>query len=157
MITLSQLLTWQKSHFNSKPVPEEADRPPADICTPAEYFERYFTVDLLEQIALTTNQYYMAKTGIQMKPVCTLLDIRKFFGIHAMIGCIKFPRLKLYWNEKFRYDPIANAMSRERFFLLRTNLHVVDVTSVNQAEEQAKNKLWSRVERKFFFFVFNTE
>lgn len=39
-------------------------------------------------------------------------------------------------------DPIAKAMSRERFFLLRTNLHVVDVTCVNQAEEQKKNKLW---------------
>lgn len=140
-IPLSQL-RWQKKLFNSKPIPQDAVRPPGDIHTPSEYFERYFTSELLEQFALTTNQYYMVNTGMQMKPICTLADIRKFFVIHAMIGCIKFPRLKLYWNERFRYDPIENAMSRERFFLLRSNLHVVDVTSVNQAEEQAKNKLW---------------
>ncbi|KAJ2946825.1 hypothetical protein O0L34_g16151 [Tuta absoluta] len=48
----------------------------------------------------------------------------------------------MIWSEKYRYDPIANAMSRERFFLLRTNLHCVDVGAVNQAEEQTKNRLW---------------
>ncbi|GBP80089.1 PiggyBac transposable element-derived protein 3 [Eumeta japonica] len=141
-VPLSMLAGWQKKPFNGKPLPEEALHDPGDIKTPYEYFERYFTVELMEQMALTTNQYYMAKTGIQIKPVCSLLDIKKFFGIHAIVGCIKFPRLKMIWSEKYRYDPIANAMSRERFFLLRTNLHCVDVTAVNQTEEQTKNRLW---------------
>lgn len=141
-IPLSMLAGWQKKPFTGKSLPEDAVRDPGDIKTPYEYFERYFTVELMEQISLTTNQYYMANTGIQMKPVCCLLDIKKFFGIHAIVGCIKYPRLKMIWSDKYRCDQIANAMSRERFFLLRTNLHCVDITAVNQTEEQAKNRLW---------------
>ncbi|CAB3254118.1 unnamed protein product [Arctia plantaginis] len=140
-IPLSMLTAWQKKPFNSKPLPEDAVRDPGDIKTPYEYFECYFTVEIMEQMALSTNQYYMENTGLQMKP-SSLLDIKKFFGIHAIVGCIKFPRLKMIWSEKYRYDPIANAMSRERFFLLRTNLHCLDVTAVNQTEEQAKTRLW---------------
>ncbi|CAG4950641.1 unnamed protein product [Parnassius apollo] len=96
-----------------------------------------FTVEHFEQIALSTSLYYMVNTGVQMKLVCTLADMKKFFGIHAMVGFIKFPRLKIYWNEIFKYEP--STMSRERFFLLKTNLLVLDVTSVNQSEEYAKN------------------
>ncbi|GBP44035.1 Chimeric ERCC6-PGBD3 protein [Eumeta japonica] len=101
-VPLSMLAGWQKKPFNGKPLPEEALHDPGDIKTPYEYFERYFTVELMEQMALTTNQYYMAKTGIQIKPVCSLLDIKKFFGIHAIVGCIKFPRLKMIWSEKYK-------------------------------------------------------
>lgn len=85
-------------------------------------------MELFQQIALTTVQYYMVNTGVQMKPVCTLADIKKIFEIHAMVGYIKFPRLKMYWNEKIRYEPIASAMTRERFFLLRINLYVLNIT-----------------------------
>ncbi|CAG4937776.1 unnamed protein product [Parnassius apollo] len=85
-IPLSMLSGWQRKPFNGKPLPEDAVRDPGDIKTPYEYFERYFTDELMEQMALTTNQYYMANTGIQMKPVCSLLDIKKFFGIHAIVG-----------------------------------------------------------------------
>ncbi|CAG5019376.1 unnamed protein product [Parnassius apollo] len=63
-IPLSMLAGWQKKPFNGKPLPEDACRDPGDIKTPYEYFERYFTDELMEQMALTTNQYYMANTGI---------------------------------------------------------------------------------------------
>ncbi|XP_045496650.1 uncharacterized protein LOC123695014 [Colias croceus] len=83
-LPLSAQASWQKKPFNSKTLPEGAIREPVEILTPYEYFERYFNVELVEEMALTTNQYYMTNTGIQMKPPCSLLDIKKFFGIHAI-------------------------------------------------------------------------
>lgn len=77
-----------------------------------------------------------------MKPICTPGEIKKFFGIHAMLGCFSFPRIKMCWNQRYKFDPIASAMTRDRFLLLRVNLHILNIHAVNKELEQAKNKLW---------------
>ncbi|CAG5054029.1 unnamed protein product [Parnassius apollo] len=104
-------LRWKKKKFHGKPIPGVSD--PNAVLTPAQYFERYFT---LEQFALATNQYYMTETGHQLKPVCTSGEIKKFFCIHGLMGCFSYPRIKLFWNQRYKFDPIASAMSRDRFF-----------------------------------------
>lgn len=109
--------------------------------SPAQYFENYFNAGLYEKFAMVTAQYYMAQKGQQMKPQCTPNEIKKFFAVHGIMSCIKCSRMKMYWHQKFRYDPIANAMSRERFFVLRVNLHVTDPNSVDE-NERSSNKLW---------------
>ncbi|CAG4981370.1 unnamed protein product [Colias eurytheme] len=74
-LPLSALASWQKKPFNSKTLADGAIREPVEILTPYVYFERYCNVELMEEMALTTNQYYMANTDIQMKPPCSLLDM----------------------------------------------------------------------------------
>ncbi|KAE9543640.1 hypothetical protein AGLY_002036 [Aphis glycines] len=88
---------------------------------PMEYFKKYFPEELYELAASCTNEYYMENTGKISKT--SSIEIKKFFGIHVIIGCIKFPRLRMYWSAKFRYDPVSAVMSRDRFFQLRVNLH----------------------------------
>ncbi|CAG5041391.1 unnamed protein product [Parnassius apollo] len=111
-------MRWKKKKFDSKPIPGVSDPKLHAVLSPAQYFERYFTLELMEQFALAINQYYMTETGRQLKPVCTSGAIKKFFGIHGLMGCFSYPRIKLFWNHRYKFDPIASAMSRERFFLL---------------------------------------
>ena len=66
---------------------------------------------------------------------------KDILGIHIMLGCIKFPRMNMIWSSRFRFDPIANVMSRDRFFLLRVNLHVVDRYAVTD-EAKKQNRIW---------------
>lgn len=55
--------------------------------------------------------------------------------------CIKYPRLNLYWHTKFSFQSIANCMSRDRFYLLRNNMHLEDANTISK-ETRDYNKLW---------------
>lgn len=79
----------------------------------------------------------MKTTGNILKTSST--EIKQLFEIHSIIGCITFPRLRMYWSSKFRYDPIASVMSRDRFFQLRVNLHF---TNLATEEVMKSNELW---------------
>ncbi|CAH1365808.1 unnamed protein product, partial [Tenebrio molitor] len=63
------------------------------------------------------------------------------FGLHAIMGCIHFPRIHMYFNEKFKFPLIDGVMSRDRFYMLRTNLHVVDNLGLTE-ETKKSNRLW---------------
>lgn len=57
------------------------------------------------------------------------------------MGCIKFPRIHMYWQSKFKFPLISNAMPRDRFYLLRVNLHFVDVLAADE-ELKKVNTFW---------------
>lgn len=45
------------------------------------------------------------------------------------------------WLQRFRLPYITDALTRDRFFLIRTNLHIVDKAAV-PAQEKSQNRLW---------------
>ncbi|XP_049316508.1 piggyBac transposable element-derived protein 3 isoform X9 [Bactrocera dorsalis] len=61
----------------------------------------------------------------------------KFAGVHLMMGNLKYPQGKLYWNRELCVSIIADTMNRDRFFELRNYLHFVDINKPN-----ADDKLW---------------
>lgn len=67
-------------------------------------------------------------------------EVKQLFGMHVIMGCVRYPRLRKYWQRGFRLPVIADTMPRDRFFTLRTSLHVVDTTNVT--EDMKKNRLW---------------
>ncbi|KAG5900673.1 hypothetical protein JTB14_005938 [Gonioctena quinquepunctata] len=67
-------------------------------------------------------------------------DIKKFFGLHAIMGATNFPTIHMYWNANFKFPLISNVMPHDKFYLLRMNFHVVDDLAVD--DEMRKNKLW---------------
>lgn len=73
--------------------------------------------------------------------MCTASEMKKFFGIHGLIGIFKYPRVRLYWASRFTFNEIAEAMPRDRFFMLRVNLHRVDNLGTTEVQQKA-NRLW---------------
>lgn len=134
--SIFQKVKWRIQSFTSKIFSEKVPKT-SPVGTPMEYFKKYFPEELYELAALSTNQYYMGNTGKILKTSST--EMKQFFGIHVIIGCIKFPRLRMYWSAKFRYDSVASIMTRDRFFQLRVNLHFTNLVS---DEMKKNNKLW---------------
>ncbi|CAG4966110.1 unnamed protein product [Parnassius apollo] len=56
-------LRWKKKKFDGKSIPGVSGPKLHAVLTPAQYLEGYFALELMEQFALATNQYYMTETG----------------------------------------------------------------------------------------------
>ncbi|MVN25617.1 hypothetical protein GO639_10720, partial [Staphylococcus aureus] len=59
-------------------------------------------------------------------------------GLHIITGCLKFPRLSMYWNKSLKVQIFHETMSINRFYKLRTNLHCVN----NLDDQNQNDKLW---------------
>lgn len=53
-------------------------------------------------------------------------EIEIIVGLHIMQGDSRFPRVRLYWDTAVQLEVFSKNMIKNRFFQLRTNLHVVD-------------------------------
>uniref|UniRef100_A0A6P7FSU9 PiggyBac transposable element-derived protein 3-like n=1 Tax=Diabrotica virgifera virgifera TaxID=50390 RepID=A0A6P7FSU9_DIAVI len=136
-----QSFTWEKRPFRQVDVSNEAVEDIGQVLSPFQYFDKYLPQAFFDLAAVRTNQYYVHKNGNLLKPHVTSEEIKKFFGMHAVLGCIKYPRIRMYWQSNFRLPVVADTMSRNRFFTLRTNFHVEDENRVPN-ENKKKNKLW---------------
>ncbi|XP_068081805.1 piggyBac transposable element-derived protein 3-like [Anabrus simplex] len=140
--TTPRRLFWKKKYFQEKPHPVPIDytniqNPPSER-TPLQYHEDYFDDDFFNLAAEKTNMYSVVKTGksINTNPQ----ELKKFFGINLLMGCIRYPRLSMYWQKGIQLNLISECMSRDRFLLLRKHLHVVD--TVNKPNDADSNALW---------------
>lgn len=131
-------LAWKKHTFSSKDVPVPCTAPRNEVKSPWEYFQAYLNNDFFQLEAEMTERYYFQQKGKSLNT--TAQEIKKFFGLHAVMGCIKFPRIHMYWNAKFKFPLVADVMPRDRLYLLRVNFHVVD--NLAATGEEKENKLW---------------
>ncbi|XP_039967864.1 piggyBac transposable element-derived protein 3-like [Bactrocera tryoni] len=132
---------WRKRPFDIQL--EESVSQSAEINvtleSPKHYFSAYLNDDFLKRVVEYTNRYHMPTKG---KPLAaTIGEIKNFFGIIVAMGCIRYPRLRMYWEKKTRLPIVADTMSRDRFLLLRMCLHVVDANEVTEEEKQS-NVFW---------------
>jgi len=58
--------------------------------------------------------------------------MKDFVGIHLMMGVLNLTRIRMYLQKEFRIDVIANIMSRNRFFELRTHFYVMNNEEIPQ-------------------------
>lgn len=82
--------------------------------------------------------YCVAKTGKSLET--TPCELKQFFGINLIMGCISYPRLTMYWQKCISLNLVADCMPRDRFLALRTNLHFVD--TVSRPQDAENNGLW---------------
>lgn len=89
-------------------------------------------------MAYESNRYCLNTTGKELKtPAC---DLNNFFGIQLIMGTIRYPKIRMYWDQKYRLPAVADVMTRNRFTKLGQNLHLVDNDTVT---DNAKiNKFW---------------
>lgn len=134
-ITPRDKIRWRRSSFISPNIQwNEPDIEDSSIQMPIQYFKRYFTDDIFDKFALYTNMYALQKNISNFKYSDTS-EIQSLFGLHIMIGCLKFPRVHLYWDKALGLDIFLDTMSRDRFFQLRNNLHIVNLLEMPEPLE----------------------
>lgn len=91
---------------------------------PVCYFLQYFSSPFFEKMAKMTNTHSL-QSGQTFKPT-NKNEMTTFVGLHIIMGCLSFPRVRMYWDSVYSIGLFLNTMSRNRFFLLRRNVHIVN-------------------------------
>ncbi|XP_040070249.3 uncharacterized protein LOC120843088 [Ixodes scapularis] len=135
---------WRSKAFSGITIREEEEIPSSQARqepdTPLKYFLRYFQEDFWEELAYQTNLYSVQEKGGRLIQTDSR-ELKMFVGIHIAMGVLKLPRVRLYWSQALGVDLIAQAMSRNRFFELRSNIHFVDKVSVTTKQKE-ENRLF---------------
>nr|XP_050030028.1 piggyBac transposable element-derived protein 1-like [Dermacentor andersoni] len=105
---------------------------------PLKYFMKYFTDEVFEDFTKYTNIYALQNTGNELS--CSVQEMKVFFGILIYMGVLKFPRVRMYWQSGTRISAIADAMAVNRFFKLRSALHITDQNEPRDAS--SVDKFW---------------
>jgi hypothetical protein len=121
-------IKWQQKPFtppsiNSNDLNEA--EPPTYLYDPIYYFSKYFDDKEFDKMAYFTNLYATQQNSTRFKPT-TSSEIRDFIAIHIVMGALKMPRVRMYWEKDTYINLVAETMPRNRFFSLRTHFHVVD-------------------------------
>lgn len=140
--TPSRRLFWKKSMefypLPPAPEPEEVEAQAFNF-PPIEYVSKYIPVDIFKMLSDFTNQRYLYETGKILK--CSIQEMKIFIGVTIIMSYLKFPRIRMYWEQNTRVPIIANNISRDRYFLLRKNLKLQDDETV-PLQEKLTNKFW---------------
>ncbi|KAL5239190.1 hypothetical protein ACI65C_006600 [Semiaphis heraclei] len=125
---------------------------PNTIPSPISYFMKYFTEEAFNDMAMYTNIYAEQKLTNQWVQT-TSAEMKVFVGIHLMMGVLNLPRVRMYWQKEFRIDIIANNMTRNRFFELRTHFHVMNNEEIPQTNTDKFIKvrpLYNHMKNRFY-------
>lgn len=110
-----------------------------DGWTLEQYFEQYIDEKILLQIVDCTNRTAVLLKGRSLG--LTVKELKVYIGITMIMAALQYPQIDMYWSRKWKQTVITSAMTRARFYLIRTSLKVTfdpDVT----AEERQKDKIW---------------
>lgn len=101
-----------------------------------------FLVMLCMMVLFSENIYGQQK-GKSFKPI-TKSEVQIFMGINFLVSIKKCPSYRDYWSANIclRCDFIANAMSRTRFELILTHLHLNDNTFEVRGDDPQFHRLY---------------
>lgn len=125
---------------------------PNEILSPIEYFMRYFTEEAFTEMAAYTNIYAIQQNTANWIQT-TASEMKVFVGINTMMGLLGFPRVRMYWEHEFRINIIADNMTRNRLFELRTHFHVMDneeVSPTNKDKFIKVKPLFNYLKNRFY-------
>ncbi|KAL3203823.1 hypothetical protein MRX96_041666 [Rhipicephalus microplus] len=108
---------------------------------PSNYFRQYLSDATFDTMHEKTAVTFHQKTGKIFNPSC--FEMQNFLGATLMMNCLGYPQMRLYWARGTRVPAIANVLTRDRFFTLRSNFKVViDLVFTEQGQ---KNDRLSKV------------
>lgn len=87
----------------------------------------FFSDEMFELIHLETNKYAIQKNASTAN--ISYSEIKQYVGILVFMGVVKMPATRLYWSNNFRYNKIADVMSRNRFSTINRYFHEEDNTT----------------------------
>ena len=88
-----------------------------------QLFQLFWTDELLDRVCRESNDYAVREN--RPNPEIQREDMRTFLGILLLSGYAKVPNFKMYWEsgKDARNEIVSSAMSRDRFLLIKRNLH----------------------------------
>ncbi|XP_049845465.1 piggyBac transposable element-derived protein 3-like [Schistocerca gregaria] len=86
--------------------------------------------DLFSSMADMTNLYALQRGTIRNFKQMTPAELQILFGLHILMRTLTFPRVRIYWDTTLKMQLFLDSMPRNRFFQLRTNLHLVDSMAI---------------------------
>ena len=107
--------------------------------TPLEYVMLFFDNEVVSNIRDQTNIYAIQKEGKQLGVSST--DIERFLGVLAFTGIVKMPSYCSYRSNETCFSVIADAMSRDRFELIKKYLHFNDNVSYKPQGDSGYDKI----------------
>ena len=111
---------------------------------PLGLFSLFFDDELVGLIVNETNKYANQQLHGTDRSWSTNADeIHAYMGFMILMGINRLPEIRDYWsaNEKLRYAPIADKISRDRFEEITRYLHFVDNDSLPSRGEEGYSRL----------------
>ena len=111
----------------------------ASTLSPNAYFKEFIPDTMIRLIADMSNRHQVAQTGrsLLLKPD----ECRRFFGVNMLMSVLRFPWMRMYWAGRTRLPVISDAISRDRFFKIRSCLKIVSDADVPD-EVKSEDRLW---------------
>ena len=91
----------------------QADEPVINVDTPLNYFRKFISPIMLDNVVESTNQYRIQKSG-----TCIDTNVKEFeqvLGMYFRMGLVRMTGTPIYWEEETRYDLVGGVMPRNIF------------------------------------------
>ncbi len=101
---------------------------------PKDIFQLFFTEELMAMVVQQTNKYAQevspsSKVWVEV----TAEELYAFLGFNFLMGLNPKPSLGDYWRKHqiYRYSPICDKITRDRYFEISRYLHFVDNSTLS--------------------------
>ncbi|XP_046388862.1 piggyBac transposable element-derived protein 2-like [Ischnura elegans] len=139
-LTDRKSISWTKGPLDSHAI-NFYELPPKEVTSlpsPYDYFQRYITDDLVQDMVEKTN-LYATRTNVANFPPVNEREMKVFIGVNLAMGIFNYPQIHLFWNQKFSIPLILDNISRNRFHKIRQAFHVTDV---NEKPANSNDRFW---------------
>ncbi|KAL3202192.1 hypothetical protein MRX96_042640 [Rhipicephalus microplus] len=109
--------------------------------SPSDYLVQYVPQEVFEMMAFAMNTTHVQETGKSLET--SVEELKMFFGISLTMSCLCYPQTCTYWMKKTRVPLVADNMSKNRYFQLRSRLKLVNELDVSEQEKE-KDRLWHK-------------
>ncbi|XP_049766400.1 piggyBac transposable element-derived protein 3-like [Schistocerca cancellata] len=105
--------------------------------TPLEYFQQFFDNEVLLMMVTYTNQYAAKRNRLGD---CSEDEMLVFIARLLLSGYVTVSRRKMYWqsDKDSHNDLVTNAMSRDRFDFIFSNLHICNNDNLDKSDRFGK-------------------
>ena len=108
---------WKKEDIQH-PLQDEYRHPkPEAVLLPYQYFQKLFTLELLDTIVYQTN-LYARQRNVSTSSSTACNELLVFIGCLIFMGIVQLPSIEDYWAFSTRIPQVAGAMSSKRLFFI---------------------------------------